>query len=85
MYREIAGTYERVRTIPGVRDRRVRATKVRLYCLMSHDFRIEVVSMFNRICYYSKDKQHIIDKSVVNVNNSGECSSSKQSTSSTRF
>ena len=32
MYREIAGTDERVRAIPGVRDRRVRATKVRLYC-----------------------------------------------------
>ena len=31
MYREIAGTDERVRAIPGVRDRRVRATKVRLY------------------------------------------------------
>ena len=31
MYREIAGTNERVRAIPGVRDRRVRATKVRLY------------------------------------------------------
>ena len=31
MYREIAGTEERVRAIPGVRDRRVRATKVRLY------------------------------------------------------
>ena len=56
-----------------------------IYCLMSHDFRIEVVSVFNRICYYSRDKQHIIDKSVVNVNNSGECSSSKQSTSLTRF
>ena len=33
MYREIAGTDERVRAIPGVRDRRVRATKVRLYIL----------------------------------------------------
>ena len=31
MYREISGTDERVRAIPGVRDRRVRATKVRLY------------------------------------------------------
>ena len=31
MYREIAGTDERVRATPGVRDRRVRATKVRLY------------------------------------------------------
>ena len=31
MYREIAGTDERVPAIPGVRDRRVRATKVRLY------------------------------------------------------
>ena len=31
MYREIAGTDERVRAIPGVRDRRVRVTKVRLY------------------------------------------------------
>ena len=31
MYREIAGTDERVRAIPGVRDRQVRATKVRLY------------------------------------------------------
>ena len=31
MYREMAGTDERVRAIPGVRDRRVRATKVRLY------------------------------------------------------
>ena len=31
MYREIAGTDERVRPIAGVRDRRVRATKVRLY------------------------------------------------------
>ena len=31
MYREIAGTDERVRAIPGVPDRRVRATKVRLY------------------------------------------------------
>ena len=31
MYWEIAGTDERVRAIPGVRDRRVRATKVRLY------------------------------------------------------
>ena len=31
MYREIAGSDERVRAIPGVRDRRVRATKVRLY------------------------------------------------------
>ena len=31
MYREIAGTEEQVRAIPGVRDRRVRATKVRLY------------------------------------------------------
>ena len=31
MYREIAGTDERVRANPGVRDRRVRATKVRLY------------------------------------------------------
>ena len=31
MYREIDGTDERVRAIPGVRDRRVRATKVRLY------------------------------------------------------
>ena len=30
MYREIAGTDVRVRAIPGVRDRRVRATKVRL-------------------------------------------------------
>ena len=31
MYREIVGTDERVQAIPGVRDRRVRATKVRLY------------------------------------------------------
>ena len=31
MYREIAGTDERVRAIPGVRNRRVRPTKVRLY------------------------------------------------------
>ena len=31
MYREIAGTDEQVRAIPGVPDRRVRATKVRLY------------------------------------------------------
>ena len=31
MYREIAGTDERVRAMPGVRNRRVRATKVRLY------------------------------------------------------
>ena len=31
MYRQIAGTDERVRVIPGVRDKRVRATKVRLY------------------------------------------------------
>ena len=31
MYREIAGTDEGVRANPGVRDRRVRATKVRLY------------------------------------------------------
>ena len=31
MYREIAGTDEPVRAIPGVRDRRVRVTKVRLY------------------------------------------------------
>ena len=31
MYRGIAGTDECVRAIPGVRDRRVRATKVRLY------------------------------------------------------
>ena len=31
MYREIAGTDGRVRAIPGVRDGRVRATKVRLY------------------------------------------------------
>ena len=31
MCREIAGTEERIRRIPGVRDRRVRATKVRLY------------------------------------------------------
>ena len=31
MYRQIAGTDERVRVTPGVRDRRVRATKVRLY------------------------------------------------------
>ena len=31
MYRQISGTNERVRVIPGVRDRRVRATKVRLY------------------------------------------------------
>ena len=30
MYRDIAGTDERVRAIPSVRDRRVRATKVRL-------------------------------------------------------
>ena len=34
MYREIAGTDERVQAIPGVRDRRVRATKVRLYVVM---------------------------------------------------
>ena len=33
MYREIAGTDERIRAIPGVRDRRVRATKVRLYII----------------------------------------------------
>ena len=33
MYREIAGTDERVRAIPGVHDRRVPATKVRLYVL----------------------------------------------------
>ena len=31
MYSEIVGTDERVRAIPGVRDRRVRAIKVRLY------------------------------------------------------
>ena len=31
MNREIAGTDGRVRATPGVRDRRVRATKVRLY------------------------------------------------------
>ena len=31
MYREIAGTDKRVRAIPGVRDRQVRAIKVRLY------------------------------------------------------
>ena len=31
MYREIAGTDERDRVIPGVRDRRVRATKDQLY------------------------------------------------------
>ena len=31
MYKEIAGTDERVRVIPGVRDKRDRATKVRLY------------------------------------------------------
>ena len=31
MYGEIAGTDERVRGIPGVRDRRVQATNVRLY------------------------------------------------------
>ena len=34
MYGEIAGTEERVRAIPGVRDRRVRGTKVRLYKLL---------------------------------------------------
>ena len=35
MYREIAGTDEQVRAIPGVRDRRVRATKVRMYFIQS--------------------------------------------------
>ena len=35
MYREIAGTDEQVRAIPGVRDRRVRATKVRLYYILN--------------------------------------------------
>ena len=35
MYREIVGTDERVRAIPGVRDRRVRATEVRLYLSIS--------------------------------------------------
>ena len=34
MYREIAGTDEQVRAIPGVRDRRVRATKVQLYVVL---------------------------------------------------
>ena len=34
MYREIAGTDERVRAIPGVRDRQVRVTKVRLYNIL---------------------------------------------------
>ena len=34
MYWEIAGTDERVPAIPSVRDRRVRATKVRLYLVL---------------------------------------------------
>ena len=42
MYREIAGTDERVRAIPGVRDRRVRATKVRLYDLVPN-INVEIV------------------------------------------
>ena len=42
MYREIAGTDERVRAIPGVRDRRVRATKVRLYFNVDSDISLAV-------------------------------------------
>ena len=44
MHREVAGTDERVRAIPGVRDRRVRATKVRLY--LSYDIKITLKSHF---------------------------------------
>ena len=36
MYREIAGTDERVRAIPGVQDSRVPATKVQLYLVHVH-------------------------------------------------
>ena len=50
MYREIAGTDERVRAIPGVRDRRVRATKVRLYLLIHYLAKMAAVyRVFNPI------------------------------------
>ena len=42
MYREIAGTDERVRANPGVRDRRVRATKFRLYYFPQNIFEIVI-------------------------------------------
>ena len=53
MYREIAGTDERVRAIPGVRDRRVRATKVRLYVLGAQKKLplIEMVLLSTHICF----------------------------------
>ena len=49
MYREIAGTDEQVRAIPGVRDRRVRATKVRLYVTEK-----TILIVFMSIVYASK-------------------------------
>ena len=53
MYREIAGTDERVRAIPGVRNRRVRATKVRLY-----------VVLFDLVLYVSVNNLSVTSRQV---------------------
>ena len=56
MYREIARTDERVLVFPGVRDRRVRATKVRLYVSGAQKNRLnEMVLLSNHnICLVEK-------------------------------
>ena len=60
MYREIDGTDERVRAIPGVRDRRVRATKVRLY--------MQQASVAALYMVMRKACDHYVDKTTNNYN-----------------
>ena len=60
MYREIAGTDERVRAIPGVRDRRVRATKVRLYfCMLECGYKAPASDslVLSLKCYRNSNKR----------------------------
>ena len=63
MYREIAGTDERVRVIPGVRDRRVRATKVRLYVVGTQKNRLNETVLFE----HPKHMLKVIGKKILTI------------------
>ena len=71
MYGEIAGTDERVRAIPGVRGRRVRATKVRLYHSLDPDQArhfvrpgLEVIKLFSCLTQLSMKIQLLIKTKI---------------------